>query len=118
MLLLLLLGCAGTEANECQPPAEATVPDGGLNNDDDCGHWAVGVDEHLYIRVELTEPDQDCEGETTGSVEQPYAPIYSNLSDSAPKWTFDVLGMEAGEGTLDIVCGEGTTWSGSFTVTE
>ena len=118
-LLLPLAACGDSAAlGGCDDfPADAAVASGSLGSEDTCGRWALAVGEHLYINVDLTEPDQDCTGTTTGGVTLPYDPIYSNPSNSSPRWTFDVEGVEAGEGALDVSCAEGSTWGARFTVT-
>lgn len=109
-------GGRGEEEGCADFPGEATAPTGTLGGINDCGHWSLAVGAHVYLNVEVTAPDMDCSGTTSGAVFLPYDPIYSNLSDDAAKWTFDIEGGEAGEGTLDVTCEEGTRWSGIFTV--
>ena len=116
--LLALIGCkSDEEATGCSGfPDAATAPGHTLDNSDDCGHWEVATGAHIYINVVVTEADVPCEGTTEGAVTIPYDPIYSNLSDQDPKWTYDVQGVEPGSGSLDVSCDDGTTFEAMFTV--
>ena len=120
-LLLLSPACGGDEeedgAGGCEEiAAEAESLDGTLDGRDDCGRFSMAVGDHAYVNVEVTAPEEECTGTTSGGVVLPYDPIYSNPSNGEPKWTFDVEAMEAGEGELDVTCVDGTRWTGVFEV--
>jgi hypothetical protein len=117
MIALLLLACAGEAdtAPNCEATeaaAELPVP---MGNEHHCGTFPLTAGEHAYLSV-FVSADAQCEGATDGAVSMPYLPIYTNMSNDEPKWTFDVLGDSAGEGALTVTCDDGTTWTGFFVV--
>lgn len=116
--LALIVGCADEEEPDgCTSFPETATPTGRvLDNSDDCGHWEVPTGEHVYINVVITTAEARCEGTADGAVTIPYDPIFSDLSNEDPKWTFDVQGVSEGEGSLDVSCDDGTTFEARFTV--
>ena len=119
LLLPFLLACAGgaDTGGACASfPDTASSTARPLDNGDDCGTWAVEVGGHVYVNVAVSDPAATCAGETAGAVSLPYDPIFSHAAEEPPKWTFDVVGDEPGEGSLDVRCDDGTRWSGRFVV--
>ena len=119
LVLLLLAACAGDDASDCAAwPDEAVAADGVLGNADTCGYWRLGVGEHLYVNVSVTVAESPCTASMEPAIGLNADPIYTNLSNDGPKWTFDVVGLSATDGYagLQVECGEGTTFAARVVV--
>lgn len=117
-MLWLLLACATPVDDGCAWPDAASAPAGVLESAaDDCGWWSLAVGEHLYVNVAVTEADAPCgPPEMDAVLAENAGAIYSNLSGQGPKWTYDLVGVSAGETTVAIHCDDGTQFSARVTV--
>jgi hypothetical protein len=115
MLTILLFGCAPEPEEEvvCADfPTSATEAPTVLENDDSCGHWSVPLGDQLVVSLIITEPEAPCELASDEGLTLLYDPIYTNMSNDSPKWTFQVGADVEAEGVpLEISCEEGTTWA-------
>ncbi len=114
-LVLLLPACAPSEEEEgCDWPDSPVAPDGTVQ--DSCGWYTLAVGGHLYANVYVTEPESPCTA-ALGDGLSARDPIYSAMSDDAPKWTFDVVAQVPGtEQPVDVTCEDGTTWQAKVDV--
>ena len=114
MLIALLYACAEEPVKEeacAGMPDSASTPPTVLGNEHDCGYWTVALDAQLYVSIVVEEVESPCASDPGEGLEQLYDPIYSNMNNDAPKWTFQILGTSVIEGTtLSVTCDEGTTW--------
>lgn len=120
MLLLLSFACASLSTSPCADwPSDPVEADGVLENADSCGFWLLPVGEHLYVNVGITAEESTCAATMEPYVELNADPIYSNMSNEGPKWTFDFVGMKpsGAEATgIDVSCDEGTEWAARVVV--
>ncbi|MDP2315589.1 MAG: hypothetical protein Q8P41_22005 [Pseudomonadota bacterium] len=108
MLFFVLFACATPDESGCSFPDAAVAPDGVV--EDSCGWYALAVGEHLYANVYVAEPSSPC-SVALGEGLSARDPIYSAMSDDAPKWTYDVTAEAAGvEQIVDVTCEDGTRW--------
>ncbi len=117
MLFLFVLACAvPPDDGSCTEwPADPAELDGSV--DADCGWYTLAVGDHLYANVYITEAEAPCEVELDEGLVLNSSPIYSALSNDAPKWTVDVVAEEAGEELLvDVTCEDGTRWQARLDV--
>jgi hypothetical protein len=116
-MLLLLLACATPEEDvTCAAwPDAASAPDGVV--EDSCGWWQIAVGDHLYVNVYLAEADATCSDALGDGLVLNSDPIYTNMSDDAPKFTYDIVGDAAGTALgVDITCDDGTRWGAQVDV--
>ena len=118
--MLFLLACATPEPEgPCPEYADALPVDGVVDNGAACGPWTLPVGEHLYVSVYIEEPEVPCAESHDAALDRPYEPSYTNMSNDAPKWTYDFVGLEAAEGQeVAIECDEGTSWHARVDVVE
>ncbi len=111
-MLTLLLACAEPEPEgPCPVWADEVVADGVLDNSHDCGTWTLPVGEHLYVNVYIEEIEVPCSDVIDDGVDRPHEPAYTNMSNDAPKWTYDYVGGAAVDvAEITITCEEGTEW--------
>jgi hypothetical protein len=112
---LAALALAAAALSSCKPeekpegcvwPEEPTPPTSTVT--ESCGWYLLDVGDHLYINVYVTEPESPCEADWEPGLEVP-DPIYSDLSNDDPKWTFDIRAQVPGsELDVSIVCEDGT----------
>lgn len=118
--MLFLLACAEPEPEaHCPTFADAIPAPTVVETADDCGTWTLPVGDHLVVNVYISEPEVPCTDEIGAGLERPHEPSYTNMSNDAPKWTYDFVGAEAADGVeLAIVCDEGTEWQARVDVVE
>ncbi|MSQ03159.1 MAG: hypothetical protein EXR71_14930 [Myxococcales bacterium] len=111
-MLTLFLACAEPEPEgPCPVWADEAAADGVLDNAHDCGTWTLAVDEHLYVNVYIDEIEAPCADVIDDGVDRPHEPTYTNMSNDAPKWTYDFVGVSAVDvAEVTITCEEGTEW--------
>ncbi|MES2642807.1 MAG: hypothetical protein V4850_25210 [Myxococcota bacterium] len=116
-LFALLLACAAApEPGSCTTwPGEAAAADGVVEAS--CGWFVLPVGEHLYANVYVSEPESPCDVALGEGLKLNSSPIYSAMSDDAPKWTVDVVAESPGESLLvDVTCDDGTRWQARVNV--
>ncbi|MDP2306014.1 MAG: hypothetical protein Q8P18_08300 [Pseudomonadota bacterium] len=110
-LLASLIACAApVDDGSCAEwPADATPADGVV--DETCGWFTLPVGDHLYANVYIVEPESPCDVVLGPGLVLNSSPIYSAMSNDAPKWTVDVVAEAPGEALLvDVACEDGTRW--------
>lgn len=121
-LVFLALGAACGDAEEAAPGRCADAPDEPsdmptvLSGQQDCGYWVVPEGESVLLNLLVNEELPACDPVISGPLEMPYDPIYSNLGDDGPKYTFQLETTGTGEAELEIECDEGSEWWGRFRV--
>ena len=106
---LLLLACApATDETACTSWPDAAVPPDGVT-EESCGWYALSVGGHLYANVYVTDPDAGCDAVLADGLALNAEPIFSNMSDDAAKWTYDIVATSAGNSLhADVTCSDGT----------
>lgn len=104
----LFAGCAPADDGSCTEWPDGPAPLDGVV-EESCGWYTLAVGERLYANVYVTEPEARCDETIGEGVALTNEPIYSAMSNDAPKWTYDLTAESAAEGVLvDITCEEGT----------
>ncbi len=113
--LLALLGCGAPGA--CDFPADPATPDTVIDETDTCGSWAMAVGDHLVVDLHVLRELPDCALSLGDGLSVPNDPIYTNLTDEGPKYTYDLVAEAAADdATVDITCDEGTEWHALVTI--
>lgn len=113
VVLVLLAACSAPEEQTgCDWPDAATAPTGVVTEADTCGWWLLAVGEHLYVNIHVAERESPCEGSFGGGLEV-RDPIYSDIGEEGPKWTYDLHAQVPGPmQEVSITCEDGTAWEG------
>lgn len=106
----LAAGCAADPA-ACAYPDAPTALSGVLGNGDTCGYWSLAEGAHLYLDLHVTTELPTCLAESGPELSTPNEPIYTNLADDGPKYTYDIVAIApADAAAFDVTCDEGTAW--------
>jgi hypothetical protein len=104
--LLAIASCA-----PCSFPKDAVAPPNVLGIQDDCGYWAIAVDDHLVLGLAVESDATTCHVEVDDGVRLNSEPIFTNFGEDGPRFTFDLVGNAPTErGSVEIECDDGTRW--------
>lgn len=116
-LLALLAGGCAADAGPCAFPDAASDPGGVVSNTDACGFWALAVGDHLYLDLHVTTELPTCVAQVGDGLSIPNDPIYTNMADDGPKYTYDIVAdAPTDAAAVDITCDEGTSWHAQVAV--
>lgn len=115
-LAALAAGCAADPA-ACDYPDAPTAVDGVLGNADACGYWSLAEGARLYLDLHVTTELPTCVAEVGAGLGIPNEPIYTNLADDGPKYTYDIVAIAPTDAAaVDVTCDEGTAWHAQVAV--
>lgn len=113
---LLACGTAPSDDGSCAEWPAAPAPADGVV-EASCDWFTLPVGEHLYANVYIAEPESPCDVTVDEGLALFSSPIYSAMSNDAPKWTVDVIAEAPGEALLvDAICDDGTRWQARVNV--